>query len=88
MKNCEGCGTQTFLECAWLIEADGLYFDGHFPDSRGFVRDVNLALRFSRFEDAEAVKHWILQPHAFALRTTKHCWRNGDHSQRGEKRDG
>lgn len=79
MKDCEACNQQTNTECAWLIEGDGLYFDGHHPDSRGFTREVNNALRFARFEDGETVKHWILQPHAFALRTTKHCWINGEH---------
>jgi hypothetical protein len=76
MKNCDGCGQQTMNEFAWLIEADGSYWDGHYPDKRGFVPDVNKAVRFSRFEDAEAVKWWILQSWAFALRTTQHGWSN------------
>jgi hypothetical protein len=81
MKNCESCGGENLhqQELAWLIEADGSYWDGHFADSRGFNRDVNAAVRFSRFQDAEAVKHWLLQAHSFALRTTQHIWINAKH---------
>ena len=75
MKTCDVCGqNDTVRECYWLIEADGSYWDGHYRDSRAFVRDVNSALRFARFEDAETVKHWLLQEHSFALRTTQHMW--------------
>jgi hypothetical protein len=80
MKDCEGCGQQTLNEFAWLIEGDGNYWDGKYVDSRGFTRDVNAALRFARREDAETVKHWLLQAHSFALRTTQHGWINGEHS--------
>jgi hypothetical protein len=81
MKKCESCGGENLpqREMAWLIEADGSYWDGHFADSRGFQRDVNAAVRFSRFQDAEAVKHWLLQAHSFALRTTQHAWINAKH---------
>ena len=79
MKDCEGCGQQTMRQFAWLIEADGSYFDGHFTDSRAFTRDVNKAVRFSRYEDAETIKHWLLQAHSFALRTTQHGWINEEH---------
>lgn len=79
MKMCDGCGQQTGTELAWLIEADGSYWDGHFADRRGFVADVNKAVRFVRHEDAEAVKWWILQNWAFALRTTQHAWSNAEH---------
>jgi hypothetical protein len=79
MKVCDGCGQDTLQELAWLIEADGSYWDGHYADSRGFTRDVNSAVRFTRFQDAEAVKHWLLQASAFALRTTQHGWSNGEH---------
>ena len=79
MKDCETCGTSMIKqECYWLIEADGTYYDGHYTDSRGFVREINQALRFARYEDAETIKHWLLQEHAFALRTAKHCWANGE----------
>lgn len=79
MKNCETCGNENLRqeECYWLIEADGSYYDGHYTDSRAFVRDVNNAVRLARYEDAEAIKHWLLQAHSFALRTVKHCWVNG-----------
>lgn len=79
MKECPTCKGQNLnqREFAWLIEADGCYYDGKYTDSRGFTRDPNDALRFLRFEDAERVKHWILQAHSFALRTTQHCWING-----------
>lgn len=79
MKNCEGCGQQTANEFAWLIEADGSYWNGHYADSRSFTRDVNEAIRFSRREDADIVKHWLLQIHSFALRTTQHGWVNAEH---------
>lgn len=79
MKNCEGCGQQTFNEFAWLIEADGSYWDGKYADSRGFTRKVDDALRFARRQDAEIVKHWLMQAHSFALRTTQHGWANGEH---------
>lgn len=78
-KACPCCGRDAIEKCAWLIEADGSYWDGHFADSRGFTRDVNQALCFSRFEDAETVKHWLLQAHSFALRTTQHCWVEEQH---------
>jgi hypothetical protein len=79
MKDCNACGQQTDREFAWLIEGDGNYWDGKHSDSRGFTRDPNAALRFARFEDAETVKHWLLQAHSFALRTTQHGWVNGAH---------
>jgi hypothetical protein len=78
MKDCEGCGQQTLNEFAWLIEGDANYWDGKYADSRGFTRDINNALRFARQQDAEAVKHWLLQAHSFALRTAQHGWINGE----------
>lgn len=77
MKDCDGCGRQTEREFAWLIEADGSYWNGHHADSRGFTRKVGDAIRFVRQEDADIVKHWLLQIHSFALRTTQHAWING-----------
>jgi hypothetical protein len=89
MKSCEACEGENLQqrEFAWLIEADGSYWDGHFTDSRGFTRKVDDAVRFARFQDAEAVKHWLLQVHSFALRTTRHCWVNGavDASRKGQQ---
>lgn len=79
MKDCESCGQQTFNEYAWLIEGDGNYWNGKHADSRGFTRNHSEALRFARYEDAETVKHWLLQAHSFALKTVKHGWINGDH---------
>ncbi len=76
---CENCGQETTQESAWLIEADGSYWDGHAADKRGFVSDVNKAVRFARKEDAEAVKWWVLENWAFALRTTQHVWVNAEH---------
>jgi hypothetical protein len=84
MKSCDGCNQQTNNEFAWLIEADGSYWDGHFPDRRGFVADVNKAVRFVRYEDAEAVKWWILQNWAFALKSTRHSWSNASHIDAAE----
>ena len=78
MKNCDGCGQQTTTEYAWLIEGDGCYWDGHHADSRGFTRKLDDAVRFTRSQDADAVKHWLLQSCAFALRTTCHGWINGE----------
>ena len=82
MKDCESCGGDNLQqrETAWLIEGDGCYWDGRFADSRGFTRKVDDALRFSRFQDAETVKHWLLQTNAFALRTTQHVWLNAHHT--------
>ncbi len=84
MKNCETCGgpNLTQQECYWLIEADGTYYDGHFTDSRGFTRKIDDAVRFARYQDAETVKHWLLQEHSFALRTTQHCWVDGEPANR------
>jgi hypothetical protein len=79
MKQCDGCRQQTLYEYAWVIEGDGVYWDGHFADSRGFTRKIEDAVRFVRQEDADVVKHWLLQFAAFALRTTKHGWTNGEH---------
>lgn len=58
------------MEFGWLIEGDGNYWDAR--GIKSFTTDVNEAVRFARFEDAERVKHWILQEWAFALRTTQH----------------
>lgn len=80
MKQCDTCGASDIpTEFAWLIEGDGNYWDGHYADSRSFTRDADRAIRFVRWEDAEAVKHWLLQANAFALRTVKHGWSNGVH---------
>jgi hypothetical protein len=79
MKVCDGCGRDTLTEFAWLIEADGAYWNGKFPDRRGFTTDVNDAVRFVRREDAEVLKWWILETWAFALRTVRHSWDNGTH---------
>jgi hypothetical protein len=79
MKSCDGCGQQTLIELAWLIEADGSYWTGTHPDRRGFNADVNKAVRFVRREDAEKLKWWILEQWAFALRTVQHGWSNGSH---------
>ena len=81
MKQCEGCGQDALNEFAWLIEGDGCYWDGKHADGRGFTRDPNAALRFARREDAETIKHWLLQVHSFALRTTQHGWVNAEHKQ-------
>lgn len=59
---------------AWLIEADGSYWDGRSCDRRAFTKDVNDAMRLSRFEDAERIKHWLIPGLAFALKTTEHVW--------------
>ena len=61
-------------ESGWLIEADGSYWAGTHLDARGFQKDVNAAVRFARFEDAEKVKHWLMPSMAFALRTAEHVW--------------
>ena len=74
---CDGCGQETESHYAWVIEADGSYWDGHFADSRGFTRNVDEAIKFVQYQDAEKVKHWLLQAHSFALRTTQHGWANG-----------
>lgn len=80
MKRCDTCGAADIpSEFAWLIEGDGCYWDGKYPDGRGFTRDHSAAIRFTRREDAETVKHWLLQANAFALRTTQHGWHNGVH---------
>lgn len=83
MDKCPTCG-QTFQGrsgrlIAWVIEADGAYWDGKYPDSRGFDKDANRAIRFLDRDAAEVVKHWILQTWAFALRTTQHIWIDGEH---------
>jgi len=59
---------------AWLIEADGSYWDGRTIDRNGFCADVNEAVRFSRQQDADRVKHWLMPGLAFALKTTEHVW--------------
>lgn len=79
MKNCDGCGQQTMNEFAWLIEADGSYWDGKYADARGFSRKIEDAVRFTRQQDADTVKSWLLNDHAFALRTTQHGWTNAEH---------
>lgn len=79
MHTCDGCKTQTPNEFAWLIEADGSYWNGKYPDKRGFTTNVDEAVRFCRRQDADAVKWWILENWAFALKTTEHGWINSDH---------
>jgi len=59
---------------AWLIEANGTYWDGRAAGAAGFDADPNQAVRFARQEDAERVKYWLLKEHAFALRSTEHVW--------------
>lgn len=59
---------------AWMIEADGTWWTGRAADSTAFSKDPNEGVRFARFEDAERVKHWLLEKHAFALRSTEHVW--------------
>jgi hypothetical protein len=72
---CDSCGADTSRECAWLIETpNSTYWDGHFLDGKGFTPKVADAVRFSRFQDAEAVKHWLLGTFAWTLRTAQHCW--------------
>lgn len=62
-------------DSGWVIEADRTYWNGKHLDSRGFG-DADDAVRFSRFEDAERVKHWLMPKMAFALKTTEHIWVN------------
>lgn len=66
-------------EFAWLIEGDGVYWDGHHADRRGFISDVNKAIRFARREDADVVKYHLLEAFSFALKVTEHGWINGEH---------
>jgi hypothetical protein len=61
-------------ESGWIIEANGAYWDGRSCDQSAFTSDLNEAVRFARFEDAERIKYWLLQSHAFALRSTQHVW--------------
>jgi hypothetical protein len=80
MQNCMACNASNpHQQLAWLIEGDGNYWDGRFADSRGFTRKVDDAVRFVRQQDADAVKHWLLQANAFALRTTQHAWCDSVH---------
>jgi hypothetical protein len=62
------------IQEVWLIEANGSYWDGRSTDAGAFSRNANDAVRFSRFEDAEKVKYWLLGDYAFALKTTQHVW--------------
>lgn len=64
-------------QVAWVIEADGAYWDGRHASAAGFDADPNNAVRFVRREDAERVKYWLLKDYAFALRTTEHVWMDG-----------
>lgn len=61
-------------EVAWVIEANGSYWDGRLATEAGFTTDPDEAVRFARMEDAERVKYWLLKDHAFALRSTQHVW--------------
>ena len=87
MKDCDTCGSSNQDLGAWLIEGDGCYWDGHFADSRGFTRKVDDAVRFLRQQDADAVKHWLLQSNAFALRTVRHVWTDSVHKDRSDRWD-
>lgn len=84
MKDCDTCGQSSVeRQCSWLIEAaNQTYWNGHHTDGRGFDRNVENAIRFTRQEDAAAVLHWLLEPWAWTLRTTLHCWINGTHNGR------
>lgn len=61
-------------ELAWVIEADGSYWNGKSVGHSAFVTNSLEAVRFARHEDAERVKYWLLREHAFALRSTHHIW--------------
>lgn len=66
--------TNEQTQFAWIIEGDGVYWDGHHADARGFTTDPNKAIRFTRKEDANIVKYRLLEQFAFALRVTEHGW--------------
>jgi hypothetical protein len=61
-------------QTVWLIEANGTYWDGSSLTKSAFVKGAGKAVRFSRFEDAEKVKYWLMPDHAFALKSTEHVW--------------
>jgi hypothetical protein len=67
-------GNDWTREDAWLIEGDGNYWNGEYNDVRGFTRDIDLAVRFARSGDADAVRYGVLKQFAFALRTVQHAW--------------
>lgn len=63
------------MKYAWVIEtANNEYWNGKSLDRGSFVADHSAAIRFSRFEDAEIVKYWLLEKMAFALRSSQHGW--------------
>lgn len=58
-----------FEQLAWMIEwidSPPAYWDGRGPNT--FSTNPNDGIRFSRQEDADRVRYWILD-----LRTQKHC---------------
>jgi hypothetical protein len=57
----------------WLIEAacPPIYWDGHSVDS--WTDDANKAIRFARFEDAEAVRCWMVTGGKLA-KSVQHGW--------------
>ncbi len=65
-------------ERGWLIEtARNEYWDGKkIGDDAMFVRNANEACRFARFEDAEAVRCWLLErnPGRGRLRSAEHVF--------------
>lgn len=65
-------------ERGWLIEnARNEYWDGRqVGDAALFIRDANDALRFSRFDDAEVVRCWLLerQQRPQLLRSSEHVF--------------
>lgn len=59
-------------QLGWLIEdAQGQYWDGRRADS--FTRKHDEAVRFSRFEDAERVRCWLVKSGQH-FRSVQHAW--------------
>lgn len=58
---------------AWLIEGASVYWGGRSPDY--FVSNIDDAVRFSRYEDADRILGWIIpQQMRILCRVAEHVW--------------
>lgn len=61
-------------EIGWLIEGDGVYWNGRGVTQGDFTKDPSGAIRFLRKHDAECIKYWLLSEFKIGLRITEHSW--------------
>lgn len=62
-------------ETAWVLESAGpKYWDGRGLRPENFTKKHEDAIRFSRKEDAETIRCWLLDPLHRLLASREHMW--------------